>query len=123
MDYAEIAQGALESLQDAGQAMVLSVPGAGTYSPSSATVASTPSTYPCTGVLLPAGQMAGRGFSFAADVLVQAQALVFLAATGLAVRPVPGCTLTIQGEAWRVLGADTLSPAGVPVLHALAVSR
>ena len=123
MDYAEIAQGALESLQDAGQSMSLSVPGAGTYSPTTATVTSMPTSYACTGVLLPAGKMVGRGFRFAADVLVQAQALVLLAATGLAARPVPGCTLTIQGEAWRVLGTDTLSPAGVPVLHALAVAR
>lgn len=123
IDYSEIAAGALESLQEAGAAMLLTVPGASAYDPATAAATSTPADYSCTGVLLPPGAMTGSGFTFGPDVLVRAQALAFVAASGLAATPAPGCTLTIGAAPWRVIGSDTLAPAGTAVLHALALVK
>lgn len=123
IDYTAIAEGALQALTDAGSAMVLTVPGVATYNPATATTTATPADHACTGVLLPPGSMVGSGFTFGPDVLVRAQALAFVAASGLAATPAPACTLTIGGTAWRVIGTDTLAPAGTAVLHALALVR
>lgn len=123
IDYTEIAAGALESLQEAGAAATLTVPGTGTYDPATATVTATPSELGCTAVLLPPGAMNGSGFTFGPDVLVRAQALAFVAASGLAATPAPGCKLTIGSTVWQVIGSDTLAPAGVAVLHALALVK
>ena len=67
--------------------------------------------------------MNGSGFTFGPDVLVRAQGLAFVAASGLAATPAPGCTLTIGTAPWQIIGTDTLSPAGTAVLHALALVR
>lgn len=122
-DYAEIAAGALESLSDAGCAMTLTVPGIATYNAATGSVTAAQTSYPCTGVKLPPSAMRGAGVTFSHDVVAQAEALVFLAASGLAVVPRPGATLAIGAESWRVIGTDTLAPAGVPVLHALALAN
>lgn len=123
IDYAAIAEGALQALADAGSAMVLTVPGAAAYDPTTAATTATPADHACTGVLLPPSSMKGSGFTFGPDVLVRAQALAFVAASGLAATPVPGCMLTINSTLWRVIGSDTLAPAGTAVLHALALVR
>lgn len=123
IDYTTIADGALQALADAGSAMTLTVHGSPTYDPVTAAATSTPSVLGCTGVLLPPGSMKGDGFTFGPDVLVRAQALAYVAAAGLTATPAPGCTLTIGAAAWRVIGSDTLAPAGVAVLHALALVR
>jgi hypothetical protein len=67
--------------------------------------------------------MKGSGFTFVPDVLVRAQALAYIAAAGLAATPAPGCTLTIGATVWQIIGSDTLAPAGVAVLHAVALVR
>lgn len=123
IDYTAIAQGALQALADAGRGMTLTVPGASTYDPATATTTATPVDHACTGVLLPPGAMVGSGFTFGPDVLVRAQGLAFIGASGLAATPAPGCKLTIGTETWRVIGSDTLAPAGVAVLHAAALVR
>lgn len=123
IDYTSIAEGALQALADAGQAMTLTVPGASTYDPATATTTAASSPYACTGILLPPGAMNGSGFTFGPDVLVRAQGLAFVAASGLAATPAPGCTLTIGTAPWQIIGTDTLSPAGTAVLHALALVR
>lgn len=122
IDYAAIAASAAAAITDAGQLITISAPGAGSYSPSTGAVTSTPATGSAAGVVLPPGAMNGSGFTFGPDVLVRAQALIYLAADTFAATPKPGATVTeAAGKAWRVIGADTLAPAGVPVLHALAV--
>ena len=123
IDYASIAEGALQALADAGQSMTLSFPGAATYNPETATSTVAATTYACTGVLLPPSAMNGSGFTFGPDVLVRAQGLAFIAAAGLGVTPAPGCTLSIGAASWQAIGSDTLSPAGTAVLHALALVR
>lgn len=127
IDYAEIAAGALESLQEAGAVLSLSVSAPSVYDPSTAGVTAAPTSYSVAGVVLPAGAINGSGFQFAADVMVAASQLVLLAAPGLSVVPAPGNVLTVPSGplagAWRVIGSDTLAPAGVPVLHGLAVVR
>lgn len=122
LDYSTIAAGALQALVEAGTAMTLNVPGAATYDPATAAAASASTAYACTGVKLPPGAMDGSGFTFGPDLLARAAALAFVGASGLAVRPAPGCTLAIGAEIWRVIGTDTLAPAGVPVLHALLLA-
>jgi hypothetical protein len=123
IDYTSIAEGALQALADAGQAMTLTVPGASTYDPATATTTAESTPYVCTGVLLPPSAMKGSGFTFVPDVLVRAQALAYIAAAGLAATPAPGCTLTIGATVWQIIGSDTLAPAGVAVLHAVALVR
>lgn len=122
IDYSAIAQSALAALRNAGSAMTLSIPGPATYDPATGTASATPADLPCTGVLLPPGSLTGAGFTFAADVLVRASGLVLLGAYSLAGTPRPGCSLTIGAQTWEVLGVDSLKPAGVPVLYALAVA-
>lgn len=122
IDYSAIAAGALQALADAGSSMTLTVPGAATYDPATAAAATTTVDYSCTGVMLPPGAMNGSGFTFGPDLLARAAALAFVGASGLAVRPAPGCTLAVGAEIWRVIGTDTLAPAGVPVLHALLLA-
>lgn len=122
IDYGAIAASAAAAIADAGQQIAISVPGAGTYSPTTGAVTSTPAAGSAFGVVLPPGSMIGSGFTFGPDVLVRAEALIYLAADTFAATPKPGATVTeAAGRAWRVIGADTLAPAGLPVLHALAV--
>lgn len=122
IDYAAIAVSAAAAIADAGQQITISAPGAAAYNPSTGAVTSVPANGSATGVVLPPGSMNGSGFEFGPDVLVRAQALVLLAADSFAATPKPGATITeASGKAWRVIGADTLAPAGLPVLHALAV--
>lgn len=123
IDYTAIAEGSLQALADAGSAMVLTVPGAASYDPVTAATTATPADHACTGVLLPPSSIKGGGFTFGPDVLVRAQALAFVAASGLDATPTPGCTLTVNSTLWRVIGSDTLAPAGTAVLHALALVR
>ncbi len=123
IDYTSIAAGALAALQNAGRAMTLIVPGTATYDPATNTATATPASHACTGVLLPPGSMQGSGFTFAQDVLQRAQALAYIAASGLSATPAPACRLTVGADTWTVIGSDTLTPAGVPVLHALALVR
>lgn len=123
INYTAIATGALQALRDAGQAMSLTVPGAAVYDATTGSATATPADHACTGVLLPPAAMKGSGFTFAADVIERAQALAYIAASGLATTPAPACRLTVGTDLWAVIGADTLSPAGVPVLHAVALVR
>ena len=126
IDYTAISEGASAAILDAGGPVVLSVPTMGAYDPATGTVAITPVDYPATGVVLPPGAMTGSGFKFAPDVIVRAQALIYLSPS-VAVTPAPGCKVTIPSGpnvgAWQVIASDTLAPAGVPVLHAVAVVR
>jgi hypothetical protein len=129
IDYASIADGALSAIADAGGPLTLTIASAAAYDPSTGTATSTPVAYGVTGVLLPFGGMDRRimGFNFGTDIAVQADHLVLLAAKGLAVQPKPGSTITVpsgpHAGVWRILASDTLAPAGVPVLHGLAVAR
>lgn len=122
IDYGEIAAGALLALLDAGAAATLTTPGAATYDPTTGSTSATPTDFSAVAVLLPPGAMVGSGFAFGPDVLVKATSLAYVAAAGLAATPAPGCTLTIGGALWRVIGSDTLAPAGTAVLHALALA-
>lgn len=121
IDYAEIASGALESLQEAGATATLTVPGAGTYNPATGAAAYSPATFGAVAALLPVGSMKGTGMMFSADVTARAQAWMLMAASGLATTPAPGCTVQFSGVTYSVIGADTLKPAGVAVLHGLAL--
>lgn len=121
IDYAEIAAGALESLTEAGAAITLTLPGAATYDPATGIATSTPIIYGATGVILPPGAMRGTGLTFPADVVARAHAWVLMAASGLSATPTPGCKVLISGVTYTVIGADTLAPAGVAVLHGMAV--
>ena len=121
IDYTEIAAGALQALTEAGAAATLTTPGASTYDPATGTVSATPADFSCTAVLLPPGAMKGTGLVFAQDVTHRAQAWALLAASGLSATPTPGCKLLFAGTTCTVIGADTLRPAGVPVLHGLAL--
>jgi hypothetical protein len=123
IDYAAIAANALAALQDAGQAMTLNVGAAASYNAATGVATASRADHACTGVLLPVGVMRGSGYHFMPDVLVRAEALAYIAAQDLAVLPSPGSKLTVQGQAWTVIGVDTLSPAGTPVLHALALTK
>ena len=123
IDYQAIAHDAAAAVANAGMAMTITAPGVPAYDPAAGGVTSTPATSPCTGVLLPVGDMRGTGFQFSADLLVQAKAIVYLSTEALTLTPAAGCTLAIGAAVWRVLGVDTLAPAGVPVLHALAVTQ
>lgn len=126
IDYGAIADSAHAALLDAGGPVVLSVPVLGAYNPATGTVAITPVEHQATGVVLPPGAMTGSGFKFSPDVIVQAQALIYLS-PNVAVTPCPGATVTVpsgpNAGAWKVIASDTLAPAGVPVLHAVAVVR
>ncbi len=122
IDYTTIAASALAAIQSAGRSMTLGVPGAPAYSPTTAAVTASTATHAAVGVKLPVGSLKGSGFVFSEDLLVRAQAFVLLAASGLSAQPKPGHTVTIGSEVWKVIGTDTLSPAGTPVLHALLVT-
>lgn len=121
IDYAEIAAGALESLQEAGAAATLTVPGAGTYDPATGGASYSPTSFGAVAALLPPGAMKGTGMVFSTDVTTRAQAWMLMAASGLAATPAPGCTVLFAGTTYTVIGADTLKPAGVAVLHGLAL--
>lgn len=121
IDYTEIAAGALESLQEAGAAATLSVPGSGTYDPATGGATYSPASSSAVAVLLPPGAMKGTGMVFSTDVTARAQAWMLMAASGLAATPVPGCTVLFGGTTYSVIGADSLKPAGVAVLHGLAL--
>jgi hypothetical protein len=121
IDYTEIAAGALESLEEAGAAATLTVPGSGTYDPATGGATYSPASSSAVAVLLPPGAMKGTGMVFSTDVTARAQAWMLMAASGLAATPVPGCTVLFGGTTYSVIGADTLKPAGVAVLHGLAL--
>lgn len=121
IDYAEIAAGALESLREAGASATLTVPGAASYDPAAGAATYTPASATAVAVLLPPGSMKGTGMVFSTDVTARAQAWMLMAASGLAATPVPGCTVLFAGTTYTVIGADTLKPAGVAVLHGLAL--
>lgn len=123
IDYAAIAADTLQALTEAGAAATLTTPGAATYDPTTATASATPASYTVSAVILPPGAMKGGGMTFAGDVLVRAEAMAYIGAAGLAARITPGCVLTIGTDRWAVIGADTLSPAGVAVLHGAALVR
>lgn len=123
IDYAAIAAGALQALADAGASATLTTPGAATYDPATATASATPASYTVSAVILPPGAMKGSGMTFAGDVLVRAEAVAYIGAAGLAARITPGCVLTIGADRWAVIGSDTLSPAGTPVLHGVALVK
>ena len=121
IDYVEIAAGALQALLDAGAAATLTTPGAATYEPTTGSASATPTDFSAVAVLLPPGSMKGAGLTFAPDVTQRAQAWALVAAAGLAATPAPGCILTLAGVRYSVIGADALKPAGVAVLHGLAL--
>lgn len=121
IDYTEIAAGALESLEEAGAAATLTVPGSGTYDPATGGATYSPASSSAVAVLLPPGAMKGTGMVFSTDVTARAQAWMLMAASGLAATPVPGCAVLFGGTTYSVIGADSLKPAGVAVLHGLAL--
>ena len=121
IDYTEIAAGALESLEEAGAAATLTVPGSGTYDPATGGATYSSASSSAVAVLLPPGAMKGTGMVFSTDVTARAQAWMLMAASGLAATPGPGCTVLFGGTTYSVIGADSLKPAGVAVLHGLAL--
>lgn len=123
IDYSEIAAGAHDAIVNAGMDMTLRVPAAATYSAATGTATASTTDYSASGVILPPGSLRGDGATFGPDVLVKAEAIIYLSAYGLSATPRPGALVIVGANSWRVIAADGLAPAGSAVLHVLAVVR
>ncbi|GAB2472141.1 hypothetical protein GCM10027082_24570 [Comamonas humi] len=113
IDYDEIAAGALESIQEAGQAVTLHRPGPpGPFVPGQP-VTPTVIDYPGVGALFGYKQNAIDG----TNILHGDQRL--LLAPQITTEPKTGDTVTVSAKTFNVVRVEVVSPAGVPVLYKL----
>lgn len=120
MNYTATAAKAAAMLRKAGCAMTLRVTTPGTYDPETGMESGAVAVdHACVGILQ-APQSKGFGNTWLDGTQIQAgdvQAL--LAASGLAVTPKAGDSLTVGADIYTVVTVQTTQPGGVALLHKL----
>lgn len=127
IDYNEIAQGALESIKEAGGTLAIlrsrpsfdDITGTPTPDPS-------PQSGKLSAVVLPRYKgVVFRNMDEAfREALVKGRAKSVLAAASDATfPPEPNDELTIEGSQWRIIGVTVLAPAGVPLVYTIGVMQ
>lgn len=79
--------------------------------------AGTASSYPATAVIFPAKEVRRVGLAEGTD------AVAFVEADDLSVRPRVGWTLMLGGDVYQVLDVERLSPAGTDVMYTLMLGE
>lgn len=115
IDYEEIAADALEAIEEAGQAVMLNIPGTGGgYVPGVGVVPANPATTH-EGIGVPLGY---KSKDIDGTLIKQGDQRC-LVAPQIAAAPKPGHTLTASGTTYNVVAVERVAPAGVPVLYKL----
>ena len=121
-NYAHPAATALRMLKRYGAPVTLRRPGTGEYDPGTGTVDSEPTDYPGTGAKFDYEQRNIDGTK-----ILQGDQQVYLAVqqdNGQAMpRPKAGDLVLVGTEAWRVVTAESIEPASVPVLYIVQVRK
>lgn len=106
-----------------GQDVVFRRKSAGSYSVEDGDYASTVVAYAAKAATLPMNSGTLSDFGIDENHTFRAVRYVLMSARDVTVQPMPGDEVDFEGVTWRVEGALPLSPAGVNVIHQLAVSR
>lgn len=121
-NYARPAATALRMLKRYGAPVTLRRPGTGEYDPGTGTVDSEPTDYLGTGAKFGYEQRNIDGTK-----ILQGDQQVYLAVqqdNGQAMpRPKAGDLVLVGTEAWRVVTAEAIEPASVPVLYIVQVRK
>lgn len=121
-DYFRPAATALRMLNRYGAPVTVRKPATGAYDPATGMVDSDPVDYPGTGAKFDYEQRDVDG-----TLVQEADQLVYLAVQqqdGAAMpKPATGDQLLIGLESWTVVVAESLAPAGAPVLYTLQVRQ
>lgn len=82
-----------------------------------------PTTYQATAVVLP--YRAGRGSDTLKDNIAETASMrwFLMAASGMTQTPRAGDEVTIEGEAWSILGLTTLGPDGTAIIHKAVIKQ
>jgi len=121
-DYAEMAAMAQELLAEFGAAVTLRQPGTGEYDPETGTVSSDPTDFLGIGAKFDYEQRNIDG-----TLILQGDQQVYLAVqqgAGAAMpKPKAGDLILVGNDPWRVVTAEAIEPASVPVLYIVQVRK
>jgi hypothetical protein len=118
--YAQIAADASALITYAGQTVSFIAPGEPLQSdPWNGTV--NKSTTSARGVIIP---FVGRDGTFPASLVKDATSVCYCADSEVMKIPASGySSIEIDGSSWRVVGCESYSPAGIPVLYIFFIAR
>lgn len=125
MSYKQDAISAYKDLRSSGVAVVIEAPATPTVDQSTGTVTNggTPTLYPTYAVVLPAKPGAADTFETAARIRTNMRKML-VPGYRLAVFPLTGWVVIVEGERWTIRSASTISPdAKTAIMHTLMVEK
>ena len=125
-DYNKLAANALKMIAKAGKEYDISRPNSAVDEITGIPTDSAPTTGKLVAIILPhrkAPVFAIMDNRFLEGTLTGRFRFVLAAAKDAPFLPQPMDILTIDGDAWEVVGCSPLSPAGIPLLYTIAVNQ
>lgn len=112
MDYSTIQQTASWVLTTQGEPVTLTLPGSGTYDPTTATFSGTPTQVQTFGTLLPLD----RGLTHIPGTDIQSGDQQLLLAGAIAQPPV-GSTVQVAGRPYTIMEVNPVAPGGLALYY------
>lgn len=118
MDYNEIAQDALTSIQEAGRSFSITR-STGTFNPATNVITGpAPITYNIPGVMT---SFANRDID--GEVIRLQDRKILLAAAGLPIVPNTSDKVTDGSDVWNIINVEEIRPASIPILYKIHVRK
>ena len=125
--YDEMADVALELIEEFGQEIVISRTTAGEYDPVTGIGGgSITETQTVLALVLPASKGTVEAFDqkLVSGTLVESNLRALkIAAKSCTWAPSPGCKVTLYGHDWSMIGVTESNPAGIPLVYSASVMR
>ena len=125
--YDEMADLAVELIEEFGQEIVISRTTEGEYDPITGTGSgSVTETQTVLAIVLPASKGTVEAFDqkLVSGTLVESNLRALkIAAKSCTWVPSPGCKVTLYGHDWSMIGVTESNPAGIPLVYSASVMR